>query len=145
MGIALAAVVAEVAIIHPTYAIGPLTIILGVCILLPIGLAIRCRSGDRSGGGARAGSGGWRCAASTAPRRHPARGRCRDTATTSSSATDAISLTTRNVVHGRLLVELALVAMLALLLAWKRRYGLAGAIMAGPLVLVRPARPDGGA
>ena len=48
----------------------------------------------------------------------------------------AISLTTRNIVHGQLLVELALVAMLVLLLAWKRRYGLAGAIMAGPMVLI---------
>lgn len=135
LGIALAAVVAEVAIIHPTYAIGPITIILGVCIL--------CRSAWRSAAGAVIAAAVvlgwiWWVALRGVHRAPPASGSWKVPRHSDYVffGDHAISLTTRNVVHGRILVELALAAMVVLLLAWKRRYGLAGAIMAGPLVLV---------
>ncbi len=86
LGIALAAVVAEVAIIHPTYAIGPLTIILGVVHPVPIGVAIRCRSGDRSGSGARMDLVGGAARRPSGPAGIRLVEGAADTATTSSSA-----------------------------------------------------------
>ena len=133
--IALAVAVAEVAIIHPTYAIGPLTIVIGVCIL--------CRTAWRAAAYSLIGCGAvlawiWWVALRGVHRAPPATGQWRVPRHSDYVffGHQAISLTTVNVVHGRVLAELALAAMLALLVAWRRRYGFAAAIMAGPLVLV---------
>ena len=135
LGIALAIAVAEVAIVHPTYVLGPLTIVIGVCIL--------CRTAWRAAAGTVIASVVvlgwiWWVALRGVHRAPPATGQWRVPRHSDYFffGDHAVSLTTSNIIHSRVLAELALVAMLALLLAWRRRYGLAGAIMAGPIVLL---------